>query len=230
MQEPPQMPTAPPAVPAKKGLPTAAWIGIGCLGIILLGGAILVIGGMFVWNSFSAVLENPEKTAAHMMVEANPEWTKISENEEKGEMTIRVNNGDELTLSYEDISEGRFTFPDVEGGETVSGSPDLSLVPAWVPRPADLTEGLVTYHSTTGKEITGQFSGRSSMSAEDLKAFFEGEASSLDMGSRSQKSTSSANVTVMNLKYSGSGKSLVVVITEKAGEASRVNLAYSESP
>ncbi|MDP4846198.1 MAG: hypothetical protein NWR51_02960 [Akkermansiaceae bacterium] len=174
------------------------------------------------------ILDNPEKTAAEMVVKMNPELETVSNNDDKGEMTIRTKDGKEMTLSYKDISEGRLEITDSEGNTTRIGNTDLSQVPAWVPRASDLTNGFSTYHSDSGRQISGQFSGKSSMSPEDLRSFFEAEASSLGMTSN-YKSSSANGVSVLSLTFSGGGKSLTVVITGKPGEATLVNTAYSQS-
>lgn len=229
MDQPPQMPSTPQAAPAKKGLSAGAWIGIGCGGIVLLGILIAVIGGMFIWGAVSGLLENPEKAAAEMVVALNPELEAVSKDDDKGEMTIRTKDGKEMTLSYKDISEGRLEITDADGNKTRIGSADLSQVPGWVPRASDLTDGFSTYHSTSGREISGQFSGKSSMSTEDLQSFFETEASSLGLTSSSSSSSSANGVSVVSLNFSGGGRSLKFVITEKPGEGTLVNTAYSQS-
>ncbi|MDP4995659.1 MAG: hypothetical protein NWQ16_05505 [Akkermansiaceae bacterium] len=222
------MPSTPPLAPAKKGLPAIAWVGIGCLGIVVIGVIIAVFAGMAIWGSVKGILDNPEKTAAEMVVKMNPELETVSNNDDKGEMTIRTKDGKEMTLSYKDISEGRLEITDSEGNTTRIGNTDLSQVPAWVPRASDLTNGFSTYHSDSGRQISGQFSGKSSMSPEDLRSFFEAEASSLGMTSN-YKSSSANGVSVLSLTFSGGGKSLTVVITGKPGEATLVNTAYSQS-
>lgn len=223
------MPSTTQAAPAKKGLSAGAWIGIGCGGIALLGILIAVIGGMFIWGAVSGLLENPEKAAAEMVVAFNPELEAVSKDDDKGEMTIRTKDGKEMTLSYKDISEGRLEITDADGNKTRIGSADLSQVPGWVPRVSDLTDGFSTYHSASGSEISGQFSGKSSMSLEVLQSFFETEASSLGLTSSSSSSSAANGVSVVTLNFSGGSRSLKVVITEKPGEGTLVNTAYSQS-
>ncbi|MEP2775202.1 MAG: hypothetical protein ABJQ29_02110 [Luteolibacter sp.] len=213
----------------KKGLPAIAWVGIGCLGIVVIGGIIAIVGGMFLWGKVSDMLDHPEKTAAEMVVKMNPDLETVSQNEEAGEMTLRTKDGKEMTLSYKDISEGRLEMTDSEGNKTRIGSADLSQVPSWVPRAADLTDSFSTFHSTSGREISGQFSGKSGISPEDLKSFFEAQASSLGLSSNSSSSSSANGISVVSLTFSGGGKSLTLVITGKPGEATLVNTAYSQT-
>ena len=43
-----------------------------------------------------------------MMVRMNPDVEKVSQDETKGEMTIRTKDGKEMTSRYKDIAEGKF--------------------------------------------------------------------------------------------------------------------------
>lgn len=223
------MPVTPPVVPAKKGLSAGAWIGIGCLGIVVLGILAVVGGGMFLWGNVRGMLDNPEKAAAEMVVTMNPELEAISDNDKKGEMTIRTKDGKEMTFSYKDISEGRLQFTDADGNTRRFGTSNLSQVPGWVPKAADFSEGFSTYHSASGPEISGQLSGKSSMSSESLRSFFEDEAVSLGLTSSSSGSKTANGVSVVTLNFSGRGKSLNFVITAKPGSATLVNTAYSQT-
>lgn len=222
------MPTTPATPPAKKGLPAIAWVGIGCGGLLLIG----IIVGAILFGIFAGKIKefaaNPEKAGAEMMVSMNPELEMVSQDEGKGEMTIRTKDGDEVTLSYKDISEGRITVKDKDGNETRIGSADLSQVPAWVPRAPDLSDAVSTFHSEGGGKATGQFSGKSSQSIEQLRTFLEGEALSLGMNTSSNSSMNANGTTVVTLDFSGDGKSLTFIITEKPEAKTLVNTNYSE--
>jgi hypothetical protein len=229
MDQPPEMPsTSSPQATAKKGMPAIAWVGIGCGGLVLLA----LIAGIVVFFMAKGKLEefaaNPEKAGAEMIVSWNPDLEKISEDDEKGTMTIRTRQGKESTLSYKDISEGKITIADEDGNTTLIGSSDLSQVPAWVPLAPDLSDGVSTFHSNAGGAITGQFSGRSGKSLDDLKSFFEGEASSAGLSSSSSSSANMGATSVATLEFSGGGKSLNIVITEKPGSGALINTNYSE--
>lgn len=209
-------------------MPAIAWVGIGCGGLLLLA----IIAGIVLFykmaDTFKEFAENPEKAGAEMMVSLNPDLEMVSQNEEKGEMTIRTKDGKEMTLSYKDIAEGKMVVTDAEGNETVMGSGDLSQVPAWVPKPPDLSEGVSTFRSNAGGKISGQFSGKSAQTADDLKTFFDDAATAQGMNNSSTGSTSFNGTSATTLDYSGGGKSLVIVITAKAGSPALVNTTYSE--
>lgn len=227
---PPTTPQTPPPAPVKKGLPALAWVGIGCGGLLIIA---IIVGGIligFFGKKIKEFTDNPEKTGAELIVSMNPDLEKLSQDDEKGEMTIRTKGGEEMTLTYKDISEGRITVRDKDGNETRLGSADLSQVPTWVPRAPGLTDGVSSYHSEAGDQISGLFTGKTDQSAEQLKEFFKDEIAKLNMdSSRSINSSTTANGTrVESIGYSGSGKSITVVITEKPGSPTLVNTNYSE--
>lgn len=220
-------PTYPPA-PAKKGMPAIAWVGIGCGGLLLIAiiaGALLFKAGADKFKEFAA---NPEKAGAEMIVSMNPELKKVSQDDKNGTMTIRTKDGKEMTLSYKDIAEGKIPMVDANGNPIQFGSSDLSKVPAWVPKPPDLTDGISIYHSDGGGEISGQFSGKSGQSAEDLKAFFEKASSDQGLSSNASTSMNVNGIAVVTLEYSNGGKSVKIAITEKSGSATLINTNYTE--
>lgn len=210
-------------------MPGLAWAGIGCGGLLLI--AIIAV----IWiakagvDKFKEFAANPEKSAAEMIVSMNPELTKLSQDEGKGTMTIRTKDGKELTLSYKDIAEGKITMTDADGNATTLGSTDLSHIPAWVPKADDMTDGISLYHTASGSAVSGQFTGKSSKGLEDLKSFFGSAATGQGLSSNSQSSMNIGGTSVATLEYSGSGKSLKIVITEKSGSPTLVNTNYSEN-
>lgn len=206
-----------------------AWLGIGCGGIIL----IAIIAGIFLFKAgadkFKEFAANPEKAGAEMIVSMTPELTKVSQDDAKGTMTIRTKDGKEMTLSYKDIAAGKITMTDEDGNTTTLGSTDLSLIPAWVPKADDFTDGVSLYHSDAGGKIEGQFSGKSSKGGDDLKESFGKAASGLGLSNSSSSSMDLNGTLVATLEYSGGGKSLKVVITEKSGSPTLINTHYSEN-
>ena len=182
----------------------------------------------FVKGKFEEFAKNPEKAAAEMMVSANPELEMVSQNDETGEMTIRTRNGEEMTLSYADISEGRIRVTDKDGNETRIGSTDLSRVPGWVPKAGDLSDAVSFYQSETGDEISGQFSGRTAASPEEIEAEIETQALALDMTAGGRSTMGVQGVSTTTLNFSGGGRELRVVITGRPGEKTQVNTNYAE--
>jgi hypothetical protein len=229
MDQPPTLPPSlPPQAAANKGMSPIAWLGIGCGGLLLICAAIGIYAFFIVKKKIGEFAANPEKALAESVIAMNPEFKKLSQDDQKGTMTIRTKNGEELTFSYKDIAEGKIMLKDKDGNTTRIGSANLSQVPAWVPMVPDLSDGISMFHSEAANEISGQFSGKSARTAEDLRAFFEGEAASLELENESSGSTQADGTSMITLGFSGSGKSLTIVIIEKPGEGSLVNTTYSE--
>ncbi|MEM7349444.1 MAG: hypothetical protein AAF657_01465 [Acidobacteriota bacterium] len=190
----PPPPPVPGSAPAKKGMSPWAWVAIGCGGIIVVGFVLFLAAGMFVFKkgkeavqeatgsgSVSEFLEdlqeNPAKTAAETMVRVTPELEHISTDDDAGTITFRnTQTGEEATLNFEDIAEGRFsmttsegeysidasdsgegglTFSGPEGETRIGGSTTLEDVPDWVPLYPDATETQSTFSTTTGDGTMG---------------------------------------------------------------------------
>lgn len=150
----------------KKGLGPLAWIGIGCGAIVLVTVAVLVVGGLFVANKVKDVAgdfeSNPELAAARMIVRLNPELEEVRTDEGKGTITVREKkSGKEITVSLEDLREGRISFTSADGQEVristsqeegggslqvqssdgagfslTTGNTVTEEIPPWVPVPA----------------------------------------------------------------------------------------------
>lgn len=217
-----------PPVLEKKGLPVIAWVGIGCGGFIVLGIIVSVIAFVQLKGVYDKFVANPEKAGAEMIVSMNPDLKMLSQDEAKGTMTIRTKDGQEMTLSYKDISEGKFTLTDANGNTTTLGSTDLSKVPAWVPKAADLTDGMSLFHTDGNGKISGQFSSKSVTSEEDLKTFFDKAADDQGLTNKSNSSINADGTSVVTLTYSGGSKTLKILITDKSGSPAIIITQYTE--
>ncbi len=161
----------------KKGMGPLAWIGIGCGGLVLIAiaGAIVIA---FKAKEFVGDIEaNPAKTVAEMAVKLNPELDLISTDDDAGTVTFRNNKtGEEATMNFEDIAEGKwsitteegeFTVDAAEGGDggvtvttpegesRLGASTSLDDVPEWVPLYPDATQTQSTYNATTAQGVAG---------------------------------------------------------------------------
>jgi hypothetical protein len=107
----------------KKGLSNLAWIGIGC-GVVLL--MVVIAGGAFIWwgvgkaKDMAAEFEaNPGLATARLIIKASPELEEVAVDEEAGTITVRnTDTGEEITVDFDEIREGRITFS--SDGETVT--------------------------------------------------------------------------------------------------------------
>jgi hypothetical protein len=105
------------AQPQKKGLSPIAWIAIGCGGLIVVGAIALFAAGLFVTKKVADVVEeaqdNPAKAMAEMVIKMNPELEFIESDDET--VTFRDEKGEEVTLNFADIQDGKFSIETSEG-------------------------------------------------------------------------------------------------------------------
>jgi hypothetical protein len=177
------MATGPVAPEPKKGLSTLAWIGIGCLGMLVLSGIAVTLLGIFVVGKVKqAATEDPVAATAKVLAAAHPDIEFVSADKEGRTVTFRdAKSGEELTFGYDDIEEGRVTFSsegktatidvateegregaDVtietdEGKATFRASTELEELPRWVPLyPGTTPKG--NFASEAGELRAGAFS------------------------------------------------------------------------
>jgi len=150
-----------PAV-AKKGMSPWAWVAIGCGALILVGALVSVAVGLFVYKKASDVAadfkDNPALAAARFVVKANPDLEEVEVDEKAGTITVRQRStGEVVTVSFDELQEGRLTFSTDEGEVTIqgdgesgtlnvtgsneegsfnlrAGAVDIAEIPEWVPR------------------------------------------------------------------------------------------------
>ncbi|MDX1998606.1 MAG: hypothetical protein SF066_12890 [Thermoanaerobaculia bacterium] len=116
----------PPPPPKKSGLPTWAWIVLGCLLIAILGLGATCVGGYFLakkaTDKISAWEKDPSSfamDAAEFALKNNPEVDLVSIDREAKTFTVRdKNTGKETTVSLEDIENGKFSV--TSGGQEVN--------------------------------------------------------------------------------------------------------------
>lgn len=101
--------------PERKGLHPLAWVGIGCGVILVIVVIAMLIGGFFLARTVKNVAEdfenNPGLAAARFVVKASPELEEVETDEDAGTMTIRnKKTGELITVNFDDIKEGRFSW------------------------------------------------------------------------------------------------------------------------
>src|SRR3954452_22345598 len=106
--------------PPKKGMGPLGWIAIGCGVIPVCAFLVLGVGGYFAKKKFDQFSKNPAKTAAELIVRANPDLELVSEDDKAGTITVRDKKKNEtVTLNFEDIKNGKFKVTN-DKGETAS--------------------------------------------------------------------------------------------------------------
>ena len=196
MSEPqaPAPPTAQP--PAKKKVSPWIWVLGGCLFLVVV--VLLLMGGC-TWfladkaKDIAADFEaNPAKAAAEIAVKFNPDLELVSTDEESGTMTVlEKSTGKEVTLNFEEIADGRFSFETEEGESTISFDPEGEagltiespdgtttfgaggVLPSWIPLYPGASEPQGAYSSTAGDQRSGAVSFRSTDPVARVLEFYE---------------------------------------------------------
>lgn len=213
-------------------MPVLGWVGIGCGTMLII--TVVVIALLIGWckrtvGDISEFKRNPEKAGAELMVRMNPDLKKISQDDAKGEMTIRTKDGEEMTVSYKEISRGVFTFKDAEGNIIHSGQTDLTVVPAWVPRPSQPKAISASMQKKEGGKVSGFYAATSAESIDALNEFFKAESAKLKFTKSSNSSFNADGVESRSLSFEGAGRKLNIVLTGKPGEDVLVNVGYEET-
>jgi hypothetical protein len=241
--------------PAKTGLPTWAWVGIGCGALIVLAMIVITVTGFLVANKVKDVAadfeDNPAMATARLIVKLNPELEEVSIDEEEGTITVRnTKTGDVVTVNFDDIENGKFSFTTDEGEVTVdasgvaeSGSVNITTedgsvvyqagvvsenLPAWVPvypgaEPAD-RHSMNTADSTSGGF---QLETRDPVAKvlEFYQSALEGEGYAISVNTFSQDDAEGGMVNGSN---EDSGRTVMAILKSEDGTTT-VSVNYSES-
>jgi len=238
--------------PAKKGLPVIAWVGIGCGALIVLMVVAFAVGSFFLVKKGKEIAadfeDNPGMAAARMLVKLNPEFEEVSADEENGTITVRnTKTGEEITVNFDDIKEGRFSFSTgdrevtinasgVGDGGTIKVTDDKGAfvlstggavseeLPSWVPvYPGSEPESRHTMR--TDDMVTGGFELTTSASVDQVVEFYrsnlKGDGFVVNVNTFSGDDGKGGMV---NARDDGGGRSVVVIIgTEEAATTASVS-------
>jgi hypothetical protein len=205
-----------PQQPQKKGLSPLAWVGIGCLGLLVIGGIVATIATVFVVGKVKEVAsemeDDPVAATAKLLAAANPDIELVAADKENRTVTFRdVKTGEELTFGYDDIEQGRVTFSsgtetaelevtpgqDGSGGLTVktsegtatfSAGGDAANVPDWVPVYPGATPTNNFSAEGTGQQ-TGTFSFTSDADVESILDFYDEQGKQAGLETKSRTTT-----------------------------------------
>ena len=261
-------PPIPGSAPVKKTLSPLAWVGIGCGSVAVIGVVVVVLLGSFLFQRGREMVEdatgagsvgefledmqdNPAKTAAETMIRMNPELDLVATDDAAGTITFRnTRTGEEATLNFEDIAEGRLSMTTDEGdvsivasdqaggGVTFSGpegetrfgaTADLSGVPDWVPAYPGATDTRSTMHSVTADGVIGALASTTSDDLQTVVDHFKQvfEDQGYEIGAESVTSAGDGAFGAITGERPDDGRSINVVIIENAGE-SQVTINYNQ--
>jgi hypothetical protein len=239
--------------PAKKGLPVWAWVGIGCGVIAVFVMIALTVGGVLLANKAKDMVaefeEDPAMATAQMIVKLNPELEEVSSDSEAGTITVRnKKTGEEITVNFDDIEKGQFSFKtgdrevtidasDLEGGnvkvtdgegEVVYSAGKVSGdVPGWVPMPEG-AEPTNQHMMTAGEESSGGFEIATDSTVAEILDFYttslEAAGYEVKINTYSQEGTEGGMVNGSN----GEGRNVVAIVNSEGGGPTKVVVNFSE--
>lgn len=118
----PPAPGAPPP-PVKKGMSPLAWIGIGCVVLLVFCGIAFAIMGYFAKRALDRVSKNPTMAAAELMVRANPDLELVKADEDHNTLTVKnKKTGETMTVNADDAQHGKWSITTDKGSATIDTS------------------------------------------------------------------------------------------------------------
>ena len=241
--------------PEKKGLPVWAWVGIGCGALMVVVLIVVTVAGFLVANKVKDVAadfeKNPAMATARMIVKLNPELEEVSTDEEEG--TIKVRNtktGEETTVNFEDIEDGKFSFTsgdreitvdatgleesgsikvtDDEGAVVFStGETSAEDIPPWVPFYPG-TEPTSRHTMRNDENFTGGFevvtTDRVAVVLEFYRTTLEGAGYKVSVNTFSQDDSQGGMV---NGRHESEQRSVVVILNSEEG-STKVVVSYNQ--
>lgn len=237
----------------KKGLSTGAKVAIGCGAVVVLGviALMLVLGwGVSKAKDLAEKYEgNPAGAAAEMVVRAHPDLDFISSDPDAGTVTFKnKRTGEEATMSFEDISEGRFSITTDEGefsidasdagegggitftgpdGETrIGASASLEGVPDWAPVYPGATGTQGTYTTQTDDGVSGMVNQTTGDSVQQVVEHYEAWFTDNGWTVSNKTSYSSGDAVFGGVTGELDGRTVNIGATAQGGETS-VSINYN---
>ena len=240
----------------KKGLPVWAWIGIGCGALMIMVLVVVMVGGFFIARKAKDAIaefeDNPARTIARGIVMANPDLEEVSADEDAGTITIRnTKTGEEITVNYEDIKEGKLSFTtdkgeinvdasemkdtgsikvtDEKGGIVFSAGGAVSDdVESWVPMFPG-SEPTNRHTMRTEEEQTGGFELETTASVADALEFYraalQGEGYEIAVNTFTKDDSEGGMV---NGNHVEQGRSVVAIFNSEGGGPTKIVVSYAQ--
>lgn len=233
-----------PVVPseAKKGLPPLAWVAIGCLGLVVLGGVVVTVAGVFVAHKVKQVAnqmeDDPVATTAKFLAAASPDIEFVKADKDARTVTFRdTKSGEELTFGYDDIEKGKVTFSsggktaEIEvkqdgdqagqmtirsndGTATFRAGGDVENLPDWVPvLPGTSPQG--TFSTETGEARAQAFHFETDQKLDEVLNYYQSELERAGLTVHSRTTTSEGGLLVAG--SADDRRSLNIIASNKEG-------------
>jgi hypothetical protein len=210
------VPPPPGAPPAKKGMSPLAWIGIGCVVILILCGIAFGIMGYFAKRAFDNAAKNPTMTAAKIAVRMNPDLELVSSDDAHNTITVKdKKTGETTTINADDAKNGKWSIKTDKGTATFDASSGKGInvqatdekgqkstttfggtsapqnLPSWVPiYPGGSVQG-TTIDTTNNEGRTAAFTVTTKDDSNKVLDYYESQFKSA--GFKAEKSTYNTN-------------------------------------
>ena len=242
----------------KQGLPTLAWVAIGCGVLVVIMVLVLTVSGLFMAKKIKDVAgdldfeDDPAMSAARLIVRMNPELEEVEVDSEAGTITVRhTDTGETVTVDIDDLQDGKISFTTDEGVVTIeaSGDPEEGTlkvnsgdetwtlktgvethgeVPDWVPVFPD-TETTSTHSMTSDGRMSGGFQLQSDEDVDTLLDFYHSRLDALGFDVRIDRfSSEGEDGGVVHAQKKDSGRSVTVMVRSDDDGSTRAAVSYQE--
>ncbi len=236
--------------PQKKGLSIWAWVAIGCVGILILGGVAVVGGTWWVARKAKSAIadyqDNPGLATVKMLTAMNPDLELVSSDEASGKVTIKnKKTGEVVTVNMADIQNGKISFDTPQGESSMSfdqGAGKMEVrgangevasfgaaaqLPAWVPAyPGAAAEGV--YSAEDASQRGGTFGLTTTDSVSQAFAFYKGQLEGAGLKVTENHYSGPNGDGGMVVGESGDGQRTVTFTINVESGKTRVTGVYSE--
>ena len=243
----------PSTTPPKKGLPGMAIAGIGCGGLLLCA---LIGGGMLVARGCSKVLEvtgdfqkYPVTAGARLIVAMNPNLELIKADETTKEITIKdKQTGQVMTMSLDELQQGKFKVSDGKGNETtvesssagqgrvvvkgpegetvIGGSAADTALPSWVPGYPGAASKQGGMRVAKGDKLSGMTMAESPDPVGKVKDFYEARLKAAGFKTETTVTNSGGNDSAIVSATKDDGKQTVSLVIASDGAKTSIMLNY----
>ncbi|RYD34598.1 MAG: hypothetical protein EOP87_08895 [Verrucomicrobiaceae bacterium] len=142
---------------------------------------------------------------------------------------MRSKSGEEYTVNYKEITQGRFSFKDASGNTTrLGGSADFTEVPAWVPRPPSISGSPAVFHSVTAGKAGGTYNATSTLTFDEAKAFFDGELDKMGSGASSRSNSDFGGSRTAGRSVSTADREITVNVSQQGTAPVAIQVIYKE--
>ena len=248
-QVPPASPGAP---PAKKGMSPLAWIGIGCVVILILCGIAFGIMGYFAKRAVDRFAKNPTMAAAELAVKMNPDLELVKADEEHNTITVKdKKTGETTTISADDAKNGKWSIKTDKGSATfdTSGGQGLNIqatdekgqkstttfggtgapqnLPSWLPvYPGGTVQG--TYDTTNAEGRTAAFTVTTKDESTKVIDYYDAQLKGAGLPTEKSNYTTNGQTGGTVTGKSADGKREASVIVSSAPDGTHAIVTFTE--